>query len=188
MNEELLQTVELEPAQPATAAVIWMHGLGADAHDFEPVPPELGLPPELAVRFIFPNAPHRPVTINNGFAVTEVDQAKLLLRTGRWRIFYGDAVSVLLVRKTVDPLGDRISTPESAAKYFARGEAARKEGRLTEAIGFFERALEFESHHEGACKMLSIAERQLGHETRSLEVLERCHEIFPRHADEPHGA
>jgi len=69
MNEELLQTVELEPAQPATAAVIWMHGLGADAHDFEPVPPELGLPPELAVRFIFPNAPRIAVTLNMGLVM-----------------------------------------------------------------------------------------------------------------------
>jgi hypothetical protein len=119
--------------------------------------------------------------------ITEVDQAKLLLKTGRWRILYGDAVSILLVRKTVDRLGDRTPTPESAAKNFARGEAARKKGRLAEAIGFFERALEFESHHEGACKMLSIAERQLGNETRSLEVLERCYEIFPRYADEPHN-
>jgi hypothetical protein len=119
--------------------------------------------------------------------VTEVDQAKLLLRTGRWRVLYGDAVSILLVRKSVDRLRDRISTPESAAKHFARGEAARKDGRLAEAIGFFERALEFEPHHEGACKMLSIAERQSGNETRSVEVLERCHEIFPRYADKPHN-
>jgi hypothetical protein len=117
--------------------------------------------------------------------VTEVDQAKLLLRTGRWRVLYGDAVSILLVRKSADRLRDRIPTPESAAKYFARGEAARKDGRLAEAIGFFERALEFEPHHEGACKMLSIAERQSGNEKRGVEVLERCHEIFPRYAAEP---
>jgi hypothetical protein len=116
--------------------------------------------------------------------VTRVDQAKRLLKTGRWRIFYGDAVSILLARKRVGHLGDRISTPDSAAKYFARGEAARKEEKLTEAIGFFERAMEFDSHHEGACRMLSIAERQLGNETRSLEVLENCHEIFPLDADE----
>jgi len=56
--------------QPApTAAVIWMHGLGADGHDFEPIVPELGLPAGLAVRFIFPHAPVRPVTLNNGMAM-----------------------------------------------------------------------------------------------------------------------
>jgi len=46
--------------------VIWLHGLGADAHDFEPVVPELRLPASTPVRFIFPNAPQRPVTINMG--------------------------------------------------------------------------------------------------------------------------
>jgi phospholipase/carboxylesterase len=46
--------------------VIWLHGLGADGHDFEPLVPMLGLPRRLAVRFVFPHAPERPVTINNG--------------------------------------------------------------------------------------------------------------------------
>ncbi len=46
--------------------MIWLHGLGADGHDFEPIVPELGLPAFLPVRFIFPNAPQRPVTINMG--------------------------------------------------------------------------------------------------------------------------
>ncbi len=46
--------------------MIWLHGLGADGHDFEPIVPELGLPASKPVRFIFPNAPQRPVTINMG--------------------------------------------------------------------------------------------------------------------------
>ena len=46
--------------------MIWLHGLGADGHDFEPIVPEFGLPDSLAVRFVFPNAPLRPVTINMG--------------------------------------------------------------------------------------------------------------------------
>lgn len=49
------------------AAVIWLHGLGADGSDFLPIIPELGLPADLSVRFIFPNAPSIPVTINQGF-------------------------------------------------------------------------------------------------------------------------
>jgi phospholipase/carboxylesterase len=61
-----LPCVEVEPASAATATVIWLHGLGADGHDFEPIVPELKLPAELAVRFIFPHAPSIPVTINNG--------------------------------------------------------------------------------------------------------------------------
>lgn len=61
-----LETVEIEPAGPAVASVIWMHGLGADANDFRGIPPELGLPADLHVRYVFPNAPRMPVTINQG--------------------------------------------------------------------------------------------------------------------------
>jgi phospholipase/carboxylesterase len=61
-------TVLLEPSSPgATASVIWMHGLGASGHDFVPIVPQLDLPPELGVRFVFPHAPVRPVTLNQGF-------------------------------------------------------------------------------------------------------------------------
>ncbi len=52
-----------------THAVIWLHGLGANGHDFEPIVPDLGLSDDLAVRLIFPHAPERPVTINNGFVM-----------------------------------------------------------------------------------------------------------------------
>ena len=53
----------------ADACVIWLHGLGADGHDFEPIVPELRLDPGLAVRFVFPHAPMMPVTINQGFVM-----------------------------------------------------------------------------------------------------------------------
>jgi phospholipase/carboxylesterase len=49
--------------------VIWLHGLGADGHDFEPIVPELGLRPNLSVRFVFPHAPYRPITINSGYVM-----------------------------------------------------------------------------------------------------------------------
>lgn len=61
-----LETIVVEPAAPANAVVIWMHGLGADGHDFESVVPEFDLQPPLSVRFIFPHAPFRPITINGG--------------------------------------------------------------------------------------------------------------------------
>ncbi len=54
---------------PARYCVIWLHGLGADGHDFEPIVAELDLPADLAVRFIFPHAPMIPVTINNGYVM-----------------------------------------------------------------------------------------------------------------------
>jgi len=67
--EKLLETIEVETGKNPTAAVIWMHGLGADANDFVPVVGELGLDGAPAVRFVFPNAPMRPVTINNGYVM-----------------------------------------------------------------------------------------------------------------------
>jgi phospholipase/carboxylesterase len=64
-----ISSIELKPSLPAIGSVIWLHGLGADGHDFEPIVPELNLPASLPLRFIFPHAPIRPVTINNGFAM-----------------------------------------------------------------------------------------------------------------------
>lgn len=58
--------VEIETAPRVAASIIWLHGLGADGHDFEPIVPELHLPARLAVRFVFPHAPPRPVTLNAG--------------------------------------------------------------------------------------------------------------------------
>jgi phospholipase/carboxylesterase len=66
---DLLEAVEVETGRRPRASVIWLHGLGADGHDFEPLVPELGLPPALAVRFVFPHAPMRPVTINGGMVM-----------------------------------------------------------------------------------------------------------------------
>ena len=59
----------MNPATPATASVIWLHGLGADGTDFLPLVPQLRLPDDVAPRFIFPNAPLRPVTVNNGLSM-----------------------------------------------------------------------------------------------------------------------
>ena len=64
--EQSPSAIVLEPPGTAAAAVIWLHGLGADGSDFVPLVPELRLPPTLAPRFIFPHAPVQPVTINNG--------------------------------------------------------------------------------------------------------------------------
>ncbi len=61
-----LQTIELETGPRPAASVIWLHGLGADGHDFEPIVPELDLSPTPAVRFVFPHAPTMPVTLNGG--------------------------------------------------------------------------------------------------------------------------
>ena len=62
--------VEHNPSnKPIDRSVIWLHGLGASGHDFEPVVPQLGLNSDMAVRFIFPHAPQIPVTINGGMVM-----------------------------------------------------------------------------------------------------------------------
>jgi phospholipase/carboxylesterase len=63
------ETVEIETGPNPSGSVIWLHGLGADGHDFEPIVPELRLPGSLALRFVFPHAPVRPVTINGGMSM-----------------------------------------------------------------------------------------------------------------------
>ena len=66
MSTALLPYVEVNPKLPAKAVVIWLHGLGDSGNGFAPIVPELRIPDELAIRFVFPHAPVRPVTINNG--------------------------------------------------------------------------------------------------------------------------
>ncbi|OZI77505.1 alpha/beta hydrolase [Bordetella genomosp. 12] len=67
MSQDLLECIEVETGPNPGHAVIWLHGLGADGNDFVPIVPELGL--NLPVRFVFPNAPVAPVTINGGMAM-----------------------------------------------------------------------------------------------------------------------
>ena len=75
-----LDSVVVETGAPVRRSVIWLHGLGADGHDFEPFVPELRLPSNAAVRFVFPHAPVRPVTLNGGmsmrawFDITSLDR------------------------------------------------------------------------------------------------------------------
>lgn len=64
-----LELVTVETGPSPAFSVIWMHGLGADGHDFEPIVPELLESTTPPIRFIFPHAPVRPVTINNGYAM-----------------------------------------------------------------------------------------------------------------------
>lgn len=65
-----VESVEIETGSGAVqGSVIWLHGLGADGHDFEPIVPELRLPADLGLRFVFPHAPIQPVTLNGGMAM-----------------------------------------------------------------------------------------------------------------------
>lgn len=66
LDSELLPSVEIAPKGEHKATIIWLHGLGDSGNGFAPIAPELKLPDDLGVKFIFPHAPIRPVTINNG--------------------------------------------------------------------------------------------------------------------------
>jgi len=68
-DNQLLPTVEINPAGAIKASVIWLHGLGADGHDFEPIVEHLDLPADEGIRFVFPHAPRRAVTINGGYVM-----------------------------------------------------------------------------------------------------------------------
>ena len=67
MTLQTLPHLTVETASEPDASIIWLHGLGADGHDFEPIVPQLGLSNSVAVRFVFPHAPSMPVTLNGGY-------------------------------------------------------------------------------------------------------------------------
>lgn len=69
MSHTTLSMIEINPELPPIASIIWLHGLGADGNDFVPIVKELNLPKELPIRFVFPHAPLRPVTLNNGYVM-----------------------------------------------------------------------------------------------------------------------
>ena len=69
MRQELEDRIELETAERIDAAVVWLHGLGADGNDFAELVPYLALPPTAGIRFVFPHAPMMPITINGGMVM-----------------------------------------------------------------------------------------------------------------------
>lgn len=108
---ELLACVETATGPAPERAVIWLHGLGADGHDFEPIVPELGL--RQAVRFIFPHAPVRPVTLNQGY---------------RMRAWYD--ITGLDRRSLQDEAGIRQSARQVEALIAREGERGIAPGRI----------------------------------------------------------
>ena len=92
----LLPSIIVNPKKDPIASVIWLHGLGADGHDFENIVPELSLPETLPVRFIFPHAPLRPITLNGGYVMRawydihslalDQDQDEIGIRTSKQAI------------------------------------------------------------------------------------------------------
>jgi phospholipase/carboxylesterase len=106
-----LSTVEVGPRKDAVGSVVWLHGLGADGHDFESVVPLLGLP---KVRFVFPNAPSRPVTVNGGMVMPA----------------WYDILSLGEERGAEDEAGIRASAREISALIAREGERGIPPGRV----------------------------------------------------------
>nr|WP_315482742.1 carboxylesterase [uncultured Undibacterium sp.] len=114
MTTELLETVEIESGANPSAAIIWMHGLGADANDFVPIVKELDLRNCPAIRFVFPNAPQIPVTLNGGYIM---------------RAWYDIAAAGTDINKREDENGLRVSQQQIEAliaRENARGIATDK--------------------------------------------------------------
>jgi phospholipase/carboxylesterase len=112
MNAELLPTIELDVGPRPDAAVIWLHGLGADGNDFVPIVEEMRLPSSLSIRFVFPHAPVRPVTLNNGF---------------RMRAWYDIAPGDITNRADISGVRASQAQVEALiAREIARGIAARR--------------------------------------------------------------
>ncbi len=117
MSIELPESVELDPAVSVTASVIWLHGLGADGNDFVSIVPELRVAEQHGVRFVFPHAPHMPVTINGGMVMRawyDIRDADLAQRE--------DAVGVRNSSATVHALVEReIDAGRDARRIFLAG-------------------------------------------------------------------
>ena len=97
--------LELNPAVTITASIIWLHGLGADGHDFESIVPELGVAEKLGVRFLFPHAPHMPVTINGGMVMRawyDISDADIAHREDAGGIRKSAEMVQMLVKREID--------------------------------------------------------------------------------------
>jgi phospholipase/carboxylesterase len=119
----MLETVEIVTAPNPTGSVIWMHGLGADAHDFEPVVPELVGRGERGLRFVFPNAPVRPVTWNAGYRMRAWYDI-LSLDRGAAQDEAGTRESATAIAELIAREGERGIAPERiAVAGFSQGGA-----------------------------------------------------------------
>lgn len=128
---DCLPAVELETSATPGAAVIWLHGLGADGHDFEPIVPELGLGKDLGIRFIFPHAPEKPITINRGYVMRAWFD---ILEPGKERaVDFGQLlVSAAEVHKLIDrEIARGIASENIVLAGFSQGGAVCYQAALT---------------------------------------------------------
>ena len=131
--QESADAVVLAPATPASASVIWLHGLGADGHDFVPIVPELKLPATPGVRFVFPHARVRPVTLNMGMRMRAWYDIKTLTAEGRAdEEGLRDSIAVLAQCIATERAGG-IASERIVIAGFSQGAAVALHGALRHA-------------------------------------------------------
>jgi phospholipase/carboxylesterase len=119
----LLECVETETGANPTRSVIWLHGLGADGHDFHPIVPELKLAGLPAIRFVFPHATVQPVTINGGMAMRAWYDIKLA-DLGRQEDAAGIRISQQLVENLIARENERgVASEHIVLAGFSQGSA-----------------------------------------------------------------
>ena len=118
-----IDTVEIETGPNPVGSIVWLHGLGADGHDFEPIVPELALPDGLPLRFVFPHAPVRPVTINGGIAMRAWFDILSFERAGRAEASSLEQSSALLLALVQRERDRGISPDKIVLAGFSQGGA-----------------------------------------------------------------
>jgi len=147
-------TVEVTTGENPIGSIIWLHGLGADGHDFEPIVPELRLPASLPLRFVFPHAPVQPVTINGGMEMRSWYDILSLDSAGRADFSQGGAVAVHTALNTEHPiaglmaLSTYLAMPEDAET-----AACRKDLPIFMAHGSFDPVLQLDWGRSSAEKL-----------------------------------
>lgn len=123
MNQDT-QPIKLETGQPVYKSVIWLHGLGASGDDFVPLVPELDLPANPGIRFIFPHAPVRPISINNGMSMRGWFDITSLDFEAREQDLSGMAASVEIVNALIaDEIQSGIDAANIVLAGFSQGGA-----------------------------------------------------------------
>ncbi len=129
---ETLETLIIEPERTANAAIIWLHGLGADCHDFEPIVPYLSLHSDIAARFIFPQAPTIPISMNMGYAMPGWFDIKALDGGGRSIDTKQLLASAMQVHKLIDDEIEKgIDSERIILIGFSQGGAVNYQAGLT---------------------------------------------------------
>lgn len=127
-----LDTVEINPQTSINYSIIWLHGLGADGHDFEPIVPELKLADSLGIRFVFPHAPVRPVTINGHMPMRAwYDIREMALETNQDELGIQDSCQLLKDLIDYECQTNQLSTEQIMLAGFSQGGAIALTTMLT---------------------------------------------------------